>query len=146
MSLSQKLMDIAEQIEIRFQGIDGEDDFHYFVDHENIYMRHFEHSEVQSYPAICISSLGTTSSAMTDQETFEVPIEFEIFGYINEESKTDILFSTLKLAQDMEKTIYRDETLNNNVWLLSLDFEVATLDSYGLIRMTLRAMTDYIKE
>lgn len=143
MSLSQKMIDIVNRLEVIFQTIDGGDDYHNAIEHSSIYKKHMDYDQVDSYPAISISAMETTGSNQTDQVTYDTPLVFEVFGYIQEEDSSDSLLSTLKLAQDMEKAIYLDEDINGNVWGLSLDIGVATNDAYGIVKITIRAVLNY---
>jgi hypothetical protein len=137
MSLSQKLIDTVDQLEIRFQLIDGGTSYHNTIAHNNIYTEHKSYEEVDSYPAISISSIETGESEAMDQITFQSSLMVEVYGYINKE--TDVLKETLKLLQDMEKAIYTDPALNENIFDLSLTITAATMDTYGLVKMNLRA-------
>ena len=62
MSLSEKMLDIIDELESRFQAINGSDDYHNEIDHNLIYLQHMSYQEAEDYPAISISSFETSSS------------------------------------------------------------------------------------
>ena len=145
MSLSEKMLDIIDELESRFQAINGSDDYHNEIDHNLIYLQHMSYQEAEDYPSISISSFETSSSRQTDQVTYDTPLEIEIFGYIEDSSNADKLKTTIKLAQDIEKAIYADEDLGGNIYNLQLDITVATMNEYGIAKVNVKGVMTYTK-
>lgn len=145
MSLSQKMLDIIDELESRFQAIDGGDDYHNEIDHNLIYMQHMDYQKADAYPSISVSSFEALGSRQTDQVTYDTPLEIEIFGYIEDSSDADKLKTTIKLAQDIEKAIYADEDLGGNIFSLQLDITTATMNEYGIAKVVVKGVMTYAK-
>jgi hypothetical protein len=146
MSISQKLINILDELEDAFQVINGGADYNNNIKHNNILRKYVPIEGIDSFPAISISSLDCVNSSPMDlgYTTYEGTLQAEIFGYVQEEG-ANTLDKVLKLALDMEKALYNDVGLNGNVWNLSLDILTATNQANGVVRINLRAQLEYIK-
>lgn len=146
MSVCDTFINIVNQLHTQFQSIvASEDEYYNTVDVADIYKKHIDFDQTDSYPAISISSVESVGSRQTDQVRYDIPLIIDIYGYIMDESQTDTLLTTLGMAADMEKAIYTDEQLGGYVWGLSLNISTATYDAYGIIKITINATTEYTK-
>lgn len=141
MSESNKLKTITDQIKTQFENIDETGDYNNNIIASHIVKGYVEFAAAIAYPSIYIAGVRDGASEQADQIMYNVPVIVEIFGYVNKEN--DLLDVALELASDMENAIYADETLDDNVWSMSLDLEIAAFESYGVVKMILSAVTDY---
>lgn len=137
------LKTIVDRIAVDLGNIDAPDGYNNTILSTNIKKQFESIDSAKSFPAIYIASARADRSRQTDQITYDVPVTVEVFGYVKKMS--DTLEETMNLAADMEKAIYADETLDGNVWGLSLTFEVASMDEFGVVLMTLSATANYFK-
>ena len=135
------LKTIVDRIAVDLANIDSSSGFNNTIKSSNIKKKFVPIDEAGSFPSIYISSARSDKSTQTDQVTYDVPVTIEVFGYIKDISNP--LSDALDLASDMEKAFYDDETLNGNVRELSLVFEIASMDDYGVVLMTLSAIANY---
>ena len=137
------LKTIVDRIAVDLGNIDASDGYNNTILSTNIKKQFESIDSAKSFPAIYIAAARADRSRQTDQVTYDVPVTVEVFGYVKKMNAT--LEEAMNLAADMEKAIYADETLNGNVWGLSLTFEVASMDEFGVVLMTLSATANYFK-
>jgi hypothetical protein len=146
MSQSEKMITILDEIEKCLQSIDGGTEYFNTIKHTNIHRKYMPIEACNGYPAVCVASIDNTNSKPLDigYTSYESTLSAEIFGYVLEEN-VNTLDKVLELAQDMEKSIYANESLSGNIWNLSLDILTATNQEQGVVRINLRAQLEYIK-
>jgi len=141
MSQSATITNIANRLVTLLQKIDGGADYYNAVNHNNIKIGFQMYDQAGAYPSIYLSSFSTPRSVAGDQVTFNTELEVEIFGYISNEAAP--LEKVIQLGSDMEKAIYTDPELDDNVWDLSLSMSMTSFQSYGIVRLTITAQMTY---
>lgn len=145
MSLSTKLTSIVQQLQTQLKLIDGGSNYNLNINDEYVELGFLPFDQAEAFPSIYIASITTGASSHSDQVTMNVPVEIEVFGYV--EKERDTLLEVLKLAQDIEKATYSDKSLNDNVWDMSIGtMEQSAMNSRGICYTVLRCMTEYIDE
>lgn len=97
--------------------------------------------EAGIYPSIWISFSTGGESFQGDQGTYDVPLVFEIYGYVTNE--TDPLGAALKLQSDIYTAIYEDWTLGSRVFEMDLSFDAGAYEVYGIV--IIKMSVKYIK-
>jgi len=98
-------------------------------------------TEIHKFPALTIGSVRIGGSGAFVRNSFEVPIEVEIFGYVKDQD--DPMQGALKLLSDVRVAITYDEWLNNNINGLGFSAEAGAMDGYGVILFTLRGTMEH---
>lgn len=139
-----ELLTITERLQTQLQAIDGATGSYNF----NIKDSHIVHGfallkDAVAYPSIYVGYARENISDVGDQRAVNCPFEVEIYGYV--QSASDPFKDSIKLASDMIYAIRADETLNDNVWDLETRYEIATINDFGVVIMTVQGKFEYIK-
>lgn len=142
MSISNRMKDITDRIVVQLKVIDGLDDYNFKVTEYNIEKGFRLYNEAKSYPFISVASVTMIDSLQTDQVTYDVPVEVELYCYV--QKAKDPLSEIEKFLIDIEKAIYTDESLDGNVWGLSLGLQAGSLEDLGIGVVTIKATSNYV--
>jgi len=141
MATNNNFKNISNRVVTQLQNIDGGSDYNNTINHDYIKKGFKTVDQTNNYPSIWVANIGYDESRPERRSDFECPISVEVFGYVNHE--TDALEKAEDLASDMEKVIYADETLNNQVTELTIELGCMALDEFGVVVMVIRCIIDY---
>lgn len=139
MSIANRLMSITDFLQTGFRNITGAE-YNYSLSSAQVVKGYMDFNSLDIFPAVCIFASSVGRSEFADQVTLNMPFSVEALGYVKGEA--EVLMDAEKLAADMEKAVYADETMGGLIWDLSLRQEITALaDSYGGVYMEITGTT-----
>ncbi len=137
MSDPYQLNDMLDFLITKFKAISTDSGYNFTMKNDYVQKKFELIQEAAGYPFICLGSSHMTGSEQTDQVRYDSPLSIEWFGYTD--SSTDPVTEAVKLAADMEKAIYVDESLDDNVWGLGISYDITSFEANGICVLTLTA-------
>jgi len=135
-----ELLDIVNQLKAQFEAIDKTGDYNFNVPDGNI-IKGFETLDTaKSFPSIYIAYIEANHEQENQLEWY-VAVNIEVFAYAK--SSEDTLDEGLKLASDMTRAIYEDESLGGRVYELALNFSVTAFESTAIVYLNLAMKYSY---
>jgi len=119
MSASSAINTVLDKVVTQLETINGSSsDFYFNIRHSNIIKGWRSMEQLNSYPAIRVTSPVLTDIRPTDQVTFEGNFILDIYGAV--ESTKDVLEEGMKLFSDIERALLANPELDSTVWGMSI--------------------------
>lgn len=135
---------IYARIMTQLENISGTGDYNYRVVPDDIYGEFKMPEEVpkgQDHPVLCVGEFRTSSSLMRRRNDFEIPVSYEIWGYIRDSK--DPMGAALKLESDIRIAIAGDEDLNHLVTEMDFETSLGAHEGLGIVLFVVRATANY---
>jgi hypothetical protein len=137
MPTSNRLQNIVDRIETQLKWPNGSTPYNFEI--KSVEQGFVTEEKANAFPHVCIpfASIGTNP---VDQMASTQEVKVNVLGYVKSEKNT--LRVALQLASDLENAIMADESLNGNVYSLTISTEVTTFadTSYGSVLLTISAI------
>lgn len=137
------LKTVFDRIVTQLKDIDAGDNYNFRLRSQHVVGGFELWDNAVGYPSVYVPMIRETGSRFSDQVTSELPVEVEIFGYVKDEQEA--LSDAFKLASDIENAIRADEDLDDNVYGLSLLFEVSAFQDRGIVYCVLSATAQDVR-
>lgn len=131
---------IVDRLVTQLKNIDGTGGYN--LDLKNRVYKGFKtRDRSNNFPVIYIASVIERGSRWSDQASFDVDVTIDIIGYIMDNN--DSLTVAMQMKEDIEKAIYDDPRLNEDIWNTSLSCTVETLNEFGVVQCVLSGTYHY---
>ena len=142
---SNEVKSVMDALEILFASINGTGNYNFYLDPQNIVQEFKSLDEIMSFPYLCLGSARYTMT-QTDQQSYEVPLEIEVFGYLKRDEGGESLENGLKFASDLERALFSDETIGGRIYGMNLNFDVVSFDNYVVVGLIIRCSFEYLNQ
>ncbi len=128
--IANQIETITAQVITQLQAIDGTGNYNNTILSTSIAKGWKTYDSTSEFPAIWLSSLSSGGNIeQVDQKSLDIPLRIELVGYVK---NTETTFSACeKLLSDIEFAIYADESFDENVYNLDMNFSIATDEELG---------------
>ena len=143
--MSGEELAILQNIQTALQAIDGSTGYYNDIDADDIHLGWRDIEKAGVYPSIWVSNYRSPQSIQTEQINFDVNFSVEVLGYIkNNAGEEEVLSDCAKLASDMGKAIYADESIGSSeVWNLQIGTELYAYNPFGIVLLRISGTYSY---